>query len=205
MNIPDNEIESLLDERAKQDAAQGPSAIRLLLNAAVALCVLGLLVYLLKVNFGHQLESFGKVFIEKFGLWGIFCGVFFSDAFTFPIPPQFYFLTAIASGTPFLSSFAAACVASILAANVGYHLAQRLSKYGWFLRFLMRSKPKVDQLFARFGVWAVVVAAISPLPFSMMCYFSGFYRMSPKLFALLCVFRIPRLAVLYGLMILGWS
>ena len=37
-----------------------------------------------------------------------------------------------------------------------------------------------------------------------MCYVAGVYRVKPKLFALVLLFRIPRLLVMYWLARAGW-
>lgn len=183
----------------------GPSLPRLIAQMIIGLAALAGIVWYVSRNYHDQLISFGRAFIERFGLGGIFAGVFLADTFSFPLPPQVFFLTAITSGTPFWHSFPTACLASFCGGTIGYHMAQRLTGVTWFKRFLDRSRPKVDTLFARFGAWAVVVASITPIPFSMLCYFAGFYRMPYRLFAVLMLCRIPRLGVLYLAVMLGWG
>ena len=36
------------------------------------------------------LDALGRGFVQRFGLAGMFVGTYLADAFSFPIPPQFY-------------------------------------------------------------------------------------------------------------------
>ncbi len=66
------------------------------------------------------------------------------------------------------------------------------------------TRARMDKLFERYGFWAFAIASATPMPFSIMCYVAGVYRVKPKLFALVLLFRIPRLLVMYWLARAGW-
>lgn len=155
--------------------------------------------------FREPLRALGETFVHRFGLPGIFLGTFVADAFTFPIPPQFYLLTVITSGRAPAAPVLAVLLASVLAGLTGYLLAGRLAGVGAFRRLLERTRERVEGIFRRWGPWAILIAGLSPLPFSGLCYAAGFYRMSPRLFALFLALRVPRLLVYYAALRAGWS
>jgi membrane protein YqaA with SNARE-associated domain len=175
--------------------------LRLLLGLLV---VFGAVAGLARV-FRGPLQAIGTAFVDRFGLLGMFVGSFVSDAFTVPIPPQFYLLTAVTSGRPQLPAIVVCCTASVLGGALGYRLATPLSRLGFFRRLLDRTRPHVDRLFARWGRWSAVVAGFSPLPFSGLCYTAGLYRMPLPLFAVFLGLRVPRILIIYAAIRAGWS
>ncbi|WP_437671318.1 YqaA family protein [Sorangium sp. So ce131] len=152
-----------------------------------------------------QLEALGRGFVERFGIAGMFVGTYLADAFSFPIPPQFYMLTAISAGGSQIPPMIAISVASLLAGCTGYRLAGRLARFRIFAARLERTRPKIDRLFDRYGYWAIAIGSISPVPFSMLCYLSGLYQVPWRYFVTLVLFRVPRLFLFYALIRLGWS
>ena len=69
-----------------------------------------------------------------------------------------------------------------------------------------RSSAKFRQhLEGRNAYRGAVIATITPLPFSVLCYAAGLYHFSSRAFALILLLRIPKLMVFYYLVWLGWS
>jgi membrane protein YqaA with SNARE-associated domain len=187
------------------DAERGAELRGLLLRVGGGLLGFFLGVLVLARLFREPLRALGETFVHRFGLPGIFLGTFVADAFTFPIPPQFYLLTVITSGRAPAAPVLAVLLASVLAGLTGYLLAGRLAGVGAFRRLLERTRERVEGIFRRWGPWAILIAGLSPLPFSGLCYAAGFYRMSPRLFALFLALRVPRLLVYYAALRAGWS
>ncbi len=176
----------------------------------VAQVVLPLVVVFAGVSLGAawfrpELRALGIAFVQRFGYAGMAAGAFAADAFMFPIPPQFYLLTAVTAGAPQVPSVAVVCVASVLASNVAYHVAGTLARVPFVRHRIERSRGKIDPLFARYGYYAVAVGAVSPIPFSLLCYLAGLYRVPYRVYAVLVLLRIPRLLVFYLLIRLGWA
>ena len=185
--------------RSRWDLARTLAQLALSLGALVA--VVALASYLAR----PQLDALGHAFVQRFGLPGMFAGVFLADALSFPIPPQFYMLTAITGGGSQVAAMATICAASVLAGLAGSRLAGHLAGVRLLARRIEGSRRRIDQLFERWGYWAIAVGSVSPIPFSMLCYVAGIYRMPPRLFAVLLVFRVPRLLVFYALIRFGWA
>lgn len=195
--------------RAGAARAPGPAPWRELLRYLVQLALgIGAFVGLVSAAayFARpELESLGRAFVQRFGVAGMFLGTFLADAFSFPIPPQFYMLTAVSAGGSQLAAMVAICAASMSAGYVGYRLAGRLARVRLFARRIAASRAKVDRLVERYGYWAIVVGSITPIPFSVLCYLSGLYRIPARYLGLLIVTRIPRLLVFYALIRAGWG
>ncbi|MCS6898192.1 MAG: VTT domain-containing protein [Myxococcales bacterium] len=187
------------------DAERSAELRGLLRRVAVGLLGFFLGVLVLARLFREPLRALGATFVHRFGLAGVFLGTFVADAFTFPIPPQFYLLTVITSGRDPAAPVLSVLLASVLAGLAGYCLAGRLAELAVLRRLLEHTREQVDRIFSRWGPWAVVIAGISPLPFSGLCYAAGLYRMPPRLFAMLLTLRVPRLLMYYAALRAGWS
>jgi membrane protein YqaA with SNARE-associated domain len=135
----------------------------------------------------------------------MFIGTFLADAFSFPIPPQFYLLTAVVSGGSPVVPIIVVSLASILGGHTGYRLARPLATHPLVHRLRHRSQERVDGLFRRYGYWAVAVGAIAPVPFPVLCWAAGLYHVSFPLFSLFTLLRVPRILFFYFLFRFGWG
>lgn len=155
--------------------------------------------------FRPELEALAKGFVAQFGYGGMFLGAFAADAFSFPVPPWFYFVLGVASGTPVLPMLVVVCVASLVAANVAYAMSAQVAELRLFRPRIEAVRARIAPLLAKHGVWAVVAMGFLPLPFSITCYVAGSYRIGPRLFSVYLALRVPRLLLFYALVRLGWS
>ena len=57
----------------------------------------------------------------------------------------------------------------------------------------------------KYGIWAVIVAAITPIPFSPVCWIAGMLEMDYKQFLVASLWRIPRFMIWYVIFSLGFS
>ncbi len=130
-------------------------------------------------------------FIDHYGLLGTFI-LSAIEAIFFPVPPD-VFLPALAGRHGVLWVSLVATVGSLAGAVVGYGLgywggnplARRL--------FGQERVEKVHGYFERWGVWAVVVAAVTPIPFKVFTIAGGIARMSFFPFVVACFLgRLPR-------------
>lgn len=154
--------------------------------------------------FGPQIEGAGQAFVDRFGLVGLAAGMIFADAFSMPPPPLFYIVIVATNPESHVVGMAVISVASMIAGVIGYKLSALLSGRPFFQRRIDATRARMDKLFDRYGFWAFAIASATPMPFSIMCYVAGVYRVKPKLFALVLLFRIPRLLVMYWLARAGW-
>jgi membrane protein YqaA with SNARE-associated domain len=180
------------------------NARRAVLRIAASLAGFFLFMTALAWLLGPQINSLSSGFIERFGLPGLALGTFMADAFSLPPPPLFYVIVVGTGSGSHLVGMTVVSLASVVAGNVGYRLSALVSARPFFKRRIDATRARMDVLFERYGVWAFAIASLTPLPFSLMCYVAGVYRIRPWLFALVCLFRIPRLLVMYWMVRAGW-
>lgn len=155
--------------------------------------------------FREQLQALGNWFASTFGAWGMGFGTFLADSVLFPIPPQFYMLVAIMSGGSQVGPMIAICIGSLLGGTAAYYIARRFSNTERVQHWIDRSAPHLPKFVNKYGPLAVVVGAISPIPFSTLCIAAGLYNLSRRLLMFMLLLRIPRLAVFYVAIASGWN
>jgi len=157
--------------------------------------------------FGAEVQAASSWLTHKGGYPGVALAIWLIDTFTVPMSPDVVLAFVAHSGSSLNHALALTviCIASVLAGNSGYYLARWLSTWSWLRRRLERSFDKGHALFARFGVWAVVIAGLTPVPFSVVCWLAGVYRMSPGRLFLATFSRVPRFVGWYYLIRLGFS
>jgi membrane protein YqaA with SNARE-associated domain len=176
----------------------------MILRALAGFGLLLLVVFGIATAFRSELESLARGFIDRFGVVGMAIGTLLADGFHFPVPPQFYMLIAIASGFPPKLALTAVCIGSLIGGAAGYTLARRVAHFPRVARWLERSSRAARQLFERYGYWTVLIASLTPFPYSMWCYLAGAYKLPLRVFAVLALFRMPRLVVFWYLIRFGW-
>jgi membrane protein YqaA with SNARE-associated domain len=188
------------------DAGADSDVAPLLLGRFLAGLVVMLVVSAVVAHFVRpSAEAAAHTFVERFGTTGMALGTLLADGLHFPIPPQFYMLLAIASHTPVAEAFTAIAAGSVVAGAVGYGIAERLSRMSWISQKTLRLRRVLTASFERRGYGAALFLTFLPVPFSMLCYLAGLNRMPLKFLGLVALLRIPKLAVFYVLLHLGWS
>ncbi len=193
-------------EAAPPAASSRRSRAFLIARFALGLALLLLVVVLLVRSFRPELESIGGSFVDRFGLAGVALGTFMADGFHFPIPPQFYMLLATAANAPPLAILAVTCLGSVAGGSAGYLVATQLRDIQRLSRWLERSSGRVGHLLGqRYPYRSVLLASLTPIAFSVLCYLAGLYRVPRGPFVLMLAMRVPKLALYYYLVRVGWS
>lgn len=198
----DDEVEVEVEGEDDDDDALSLKSI-ILKSIAVTVLLVGLLA-VANYFFATPLREFALWVVEELGLLGIFLGVLAADALSFPISIDTYVLVAVASDTP-LPVMVICTISSILGGNISYFLGPLLQKVPLLSTKLDQFRPRGEKLFARYGFWAIVIAALSPIPFCITCWVAGIYKMNYKKFFLGTLFRAPRLVIYYFLFELGMA
>lgn len=178
--------------------------LRILVVAVVIILGLAMLA---KWLLGEQLDLAIHYLTDRFGYAGPTVAVWIIDTFTLPISPDFILAVIAHPGSrldPVLA-LSLISVASMVAGMCAYSLARLLAQVEWVQRRLARSSTRGHALFSRYGVWAVVIAGLTPIPFSIVCWLAGLYRMRPLPLALATVSRIPRMVAWFFLLRAGFS
>lgn len=125
-----------------------------------------------------------KEFFKQYGSIGLFFNAFF-DGFILPLPPDFL-LSGLAiqkvSNPTFLAMICS--LGSVIGGCIGYCIGrfggrQIVDKI--FPNF--KIVEKAEKLFNKYGVWAIVIDAFTPIPYKALTLGSGLMKFNPALFA----------------------
>jgi membrane protein YqaA with SNARE-associated domain len=125
----------------------------------------------------ESITKFTEGFIASNGLFGIFM-VAVLESFIFPVPTAIIITAGTALKLDPLLVVMVATVGSVLGAVVGYKLGEKGGRPALVWLFDEKKIARVDQLFGKYGVYAVGIAAFSPLPFKIFTISAGVARMS---------------------------
>ena len=106
-----------------------------------------------------------------------------SESFIFPIPPD-PLLIAIGLAQPGSAIWLAALVTvgSVVGAVMGHWLGRKLGR-PVLRKFVSESKiERAEALFTRYGAWAILVAAFSPIPFKVFTILAGVMNLEMRSF-----------------------
>lgn len=176
------------------------------LAARLAVGVVGLVVVFggLSLILREPLTEFADVWVSHTGLAGIFFAVAAFDCVPTPVPPDLFTGFAMMGGVRFWSIVATASLGSVTGGSVAWAIGRRFRQAAWFRRRVSGPWREPYGLVQRMGTIALVLGAVSPLPFSVTCYAAGALSMPYGRFLAVAALRAPRMAVYLGLMQLGW-
>ena len=109
----------------------------------------------------------------------------FSESVIFPIPPD-PLLIAVGVASPGSAIWVAALVtiASVSGAFIGHWLGRRVGR-PLLSRLVSESKvERAEALFNKFGVWAILVAAFTPIPYKVFTILAGIMNLPLRPFVL---------------------
>ena len=125
----------------------------------------------------------------------------FTESIFFPVPPD-PLLIAIAIPQPHAALWLAALVtaSSVAGAVVGHWLGLRFGR-PLLYRFASRKKVEaVEALFQKYGAWAVLVAAFTPIPYKVFAISAGILDLNRRTFILASIVgRGARFFIIGGL------
>ena len=190
---------------ASASATSRGELVKLGLRWAGAIAGVFVVMVALASLFREPLERVGHAFVDHFGYWGMALGTLIADGFHFPIPPQFYMLMAVTSGSSQPIALGAIAAGSLVGGFAGYSLAHRIVNWRPIARRLQRSQHVAASAFSRFGYRAAIIASLLPIPYSVLCYLAGIQRLPRRIFAVLSLCRLPKLLMFFYMVELGWS
>lgn len=132
--------------------------------------------------------------------------VFFASEVIFGlVPPEFFMLVWIlhkVSISQFVINLIILTVISYLAGVIGYLIGSNFSRTTFYKNLHVRYLVQYDAQLKRYGAFLVMVAAVTPIPYSATCMLAGSINLPFKQFLLISILRIVRFAA-YGYMV--WS
>lgn len=117
----------------------------------------------------HTIEEW----LLEYGLWGLII-VSFADSSFFPIPPD-VLLIPMGIANPDRAIYYAflTTVASVLGALLGWIIGKKLGRPVLTYFFKEDKIQKVEYYFSKYGPMAILVAALTPVPYKIFTIFAG--------------------------------
>lgn len=140
----------------------------------------------------EKLHSFTEHLILDYGYGGIF-GITAFEQFIFPLPADLFFGFSIENGLHFGILMWLVFAATVLGSTIGYVLGKYLG-HPFLIWLVSASKVKKGEAFMKkWGVWGVIIAGITPIPFKVITWMAGIFEMPFWKFILgVIVGRMPR-------------
>jgi membrane protein YqaA with SNARE-associated domain len=149
--------------------------------------------------FHTELEAAAAWVYDKLGLFGLSLFVFFNDVVVSPLPPELAFVVVSRTGLRehawLVVTFFG--VLSSLAGWAGWALSRALSETGIAKRIFGSKLERAEKLVMDFGQAAVVLGALTPIPYSLTVWAAGLFRMPFRKFWWTTLFRVPRFILYY--------
>jgi undecaprenyl-diphosphatase len=147
-----------------------------------------------------SLEQFVAI-MENYGVFGLFL-VSFCEAIFSPILPDIM-LIPMALAVPEMAIYYSlvATLASIGGGFVGYGIGYRFGPPLIRKCVAQNYIDKIRGLVARYGGWAIWIAAMSPVPYKFVSISSGAFRINKVVFLLASVFGRAKRFLLEGVLI----
>ncbi|MDF3819428.1 VTT domain-containing protein [Leptospira sp. 96542] len=178
---------------------------KLLFQTILSIIIVILFVFSLAFFFRAELLGFSEHFVRLFGFWGLFWGMVLSDSLPAFVPPDAFLVLAVSGEMdPFFTIFSMS-LGSILGGTIAYMIGIYLiPRFHLGRQIVLHYEDKLLPYLRRFGFGAVVLSALTPIPYSWMAYTVGTFKMRYRLFFLGSLFRIVRIGVYYYAMYIGW-
>lgn len=149
--------------------------------------------------FQTEVATYTQLIADVFGFWGLAGLLFVSDSLLSPLPPDVILLIIAKSGLreqwPILVTILG--LISTFAGSAGWMMGRFLISTSWAPRFLTDFSQRQAGFVTKFGKWAVILGALTPLPFSVTCWAAGFLKMPYRPFALAASTRFFRIVFYY--------
>ena len=151
----------------------------------------------------EPLTAFSQDFVATFGVYGVGLGWLTLDTFPIPIPHDILLGFGHLGGLGAVEMIVAASLGSLVGGTLAWNLGRALRHTRAFQRIVSGRGAKAYDLIHRYGVAALAIGALSPLPYSVACWAAGSVQMPYRTFFAVSLLRIPRIAVSWWLIATG--
>ncbi len=152
------------------------------------------------------LKEWAEEMVADYGYLGIFV-ISFTEAIIQPVPPDPFITGGTAFGLVPINAALVATIGSVSGGLVAYILGKFLGEPVFLKLFKKKWYEKGEILFRKYGIWAVIVAGLTPIPFKVICWLAGIFEMPVLGFILGAIIgRLPRFVIMayFGKWISGW-
>jgi undecaprenyl-diphosphatase len=130
----------------------------------------------------EQLLDWSKEFFLPLGETGLFI-IAFVESSVFPVPPDVLLIPmSLVNPSSGLYYATVAAVGSVLGGIAGYFIGLKGGRPIALRLFSENRIRRVESYFDRYGAWAVLIAAFSPIPYKVFTIASGMVKLDIKRF-----------------------
>lgn len=151
--------------------------------------------FYLENNYNFSLEGILGSFYERpTVIFSIFLG---SEVIFGIIPPELFMIWSLRHEvlSLYIQNVVSLAIISYLAGIIGYFIGFKLSRTRLYRVIRKNYLGKFEKQFSRFGGFLVIVAALTPLPFSGICMLMGTVKYPFRRFLLIAMSRFIRFGV----------
>ncbi|MBP9885301.1 MAG: VTT domain-containing protein [Leptospiraceae bacterium] len=178
---------------------------KLILQSVVAVVIIIALVILLAHIVKEPITQFSKLFVDYLGVWGVGLGILISDSLPAFMIPDAFLMFGVAGKLGDLEVIAFSSIGSIIGGSNSYAIGRYIiPRFRHGRHLIIKHEKQLIPYLEKYGMWAVVIAATTPLPYSWMSIVVGSFKMEFSKFVLCSLTRIPRFAVYYYAIKFGW-
>lgn len=146
-------------------------------------------------------DQIAKKLYDDLGVHGVTLFVFLVDTFLVPITVDVIF-PVIVDWSPYKIVLILG-TASCLGGFCGYWIGRLISKIKFIHKIVIKIIGKHSEIIHHYGEWGVVLAALSPIPYSTVCWASGILDLDYRKVFLACLARFPRMLLYYYIFVGG--
>ena len=162
-----------MDTRARyaspQDTETAPlDARRLGLMTLLGLSALVVCMVLLVSMFQDEVKAIARAFVDSMGGFGVFLGYYIPDACTLPLPNDVFAAFGLIGGLGFWEVVFWGTLGSYLGGATGYMGGRLLVSQSERLANFLEGRALAP--LKRYGGWALLAAALTPLPFNFLLF-----------------------------------
>lgn len=133
--------------------------------------------------------------IQNYGYVGIF-SLTALEQFIFPIPADVFVAIGTSMGLPFKNILMYVLFAALIGSYIGYFLGKYLGHPVMRWLFGKKRLEKGEQFIRKYGVWGVIIAGLTPIPFKIVTWTAGIFEMPLGRFTIgILLGRMPRYLV----------
>ena len=178
---------------------------KLILQSVLAIVVIIGLVIILAHLVKEPITQFSKLFVDYLGVWGVGLGILVSDSLPAFMVPDAFLVFAVAGKLGDFEVILFCFIGRLIGGSNSYAIGRYLiPKFEYGKNLIKKHEAQLLPYLDKYGMWAVVIAATTPLPYSWMSILVGSFKMSYSKFLLCSLTRLPRFAVYYYAIKFGW-
>jgi membrane protein YqaA with SNARE-associated domain len=157
------------------------------------------------MNYKDQLEEICHYFVEHFGGLGVAMGFLVPDMVPIPFTQDIFTGMAVIGGMGFLEAVCWATAGSLIGGSIGFFIGRSLGNTPRFQRFVKGRGSRAYSLVQERGSIAVIIGAVTPIPYSVVCWSCGALDFPYSRLMWISLLRAPRIAFYLALIVYGMS